>query len=139
MDHYPCFLFLRIIVIPFLPSYLCETSSDSPDLNKLQVLLSIFCYYLFMLCKHTKVPVSISAPTVQEVHKIVHIDILCPRECPSLQPSMWQHSQYWEEITKTVFCCYYPVVIILCYDLCICVCNLLGSLFHIKQCQIFSR
>lgn len=73
-DHYACILFPRIIVILFLPSYPHQASSDSLDLNKLQLLLSIFCYYLFLLRKHPKVPVRISAPTVPGVH----IDIPCP-------------------------------------------------------------
>lgn len=55
-DHCPCILFHRIIIIPFLPAYLYQTYSDSLDLNKLPVLLFTFCYSLFLLRKHSKVP-----------------------------------------------------------------------------------
>lgn len=78
VDHYPCILLPRIIIILFLPAYPHQTSSDSLDLNKLQVLHSIFRYYLFLWHKHPKVSARISAPAVLGFHKRVHIDIPCP-------------------------------------------------------------
>lgn len=65
-DHYPYILFPKIIIISFLPAYPHHTSSDSLDLNKLQILFSMFRYYLFPLCKHPEVPVRISAPLFWE-------------------------------------------------------------------------
>lgn len=47
VDHYPCILLQRIIM-SFFSAYPHQTSSDSLDLNKLQVLLSILPYFCYV-------------------------------------------------------------------------------------------